>query len=254
MPFVTVIYALGFYLAALVLIAGVAFKVYQWSKTPQPLKIPVMPAPLTKAGVAVRLIREVTLFESLFKSNKWIWLFAAIFHAALALVLMRHIRYFIDPVWFWVDLVQPFGMYGGFAMLLGLLGLWGRRFLVNRVRYISALSDHLMLALFVLIGASGLSLRYLDRTDIVQVKLFFRGLMTFNWAPLPTDAFVLIHLGLVLLLMVLFPFSKLLHAPGVFFHPSRNQADTARTQRHTAPWTPEMDAERDASFTASAGE
>ena len=34
-------------------------------------------------------------------------------------------------------------------------GLWARRFLVDRVRYISAPSDHLMLALLVAIGASG---------------------------------------------------------------------------------------------------
>lgn len=254
MPFVTVLYALGFYFAALVLIAGVSFKIYQWATTPQPLKIPVMPAPMTKAGVAVRLFREVTIFESLFKSNKWIWIFAIIFHAALLLALLRHLRYFIDPVWFWVDLVQPFGMYAGFAMVAGLLGLWGRRLLVDRVRYISALSDHLMLALLVLIGASGLSLRYLARTDIIQTKAFFRGLLTFDWQPLPTDPVLLLHLGLVWFLLVVFPFSKLLHVPGVFFHPSRNQTDTARAKRHTAPWTPEMDAKRDAAMTPTAGE
>ena len=32
--------------------------------------------------------------------------------------------------------------------------------------------------------------------------------------------------------MLVFPFSKLLHAPGVFFSPTRNQVDNAREQRH----------------------
>ena len=36
-----------------------------------------------------------------------------------------------------------------FAMIIGLIGLWGRRFLVDRVRYISGPSDHLMLALLL---------------------------------------------------------------------------------------------------------
>jgi hypothetical protein len=30
--------------------------------------------------------------------------------------------------------------------------------------------------------------------------------------------------------------SKLLHAPGVFFSPGRNQADNPREQRHRAAW------------------
>ena len=34
----------------------------------------------------------------------------------------------------------------------------------------------------------------------------------------------------------LFPFSKLLHAPGVFFSPSRNQVDNSREKRHVAKW------------------
>ena len=32
--------------------------------------------------------------------------------------------------------------------------------------------------------------------------------------------------------MIIFPFSKLLHAPGVFFSPTRNQVDNPREQRH----------------------
>jgi hypothetical protein len=48
-------------------------------------------------------------------------------------------------------------------------------------------------------------------------------------------------LGLVLILMFVFPFSKLLHAPGVFFSPSRNQVDNPREQRHLAPWAAALD-------------
>jgi len=37
-------------------------------------------------------------------------------------------------------------------MVAGLGGLWARRFLVDRVRYISTPSDHLMLLLLIGIG------------------------------------------------------------------------------------------------------
>jgi nitrate reductase gamma subunit len=235
----SVVFAILFYAAALLLIVGVARKIMIYSRTPAPLKIPTTPAPTTKSGVVWRITKEVTVFQSLFKSNKWIWLFGWVFHVALALVLFRHLRYFQEPVWTIVALVQPFGKYAAFAMLFGLAGLWARRFLVDRVRYITNLSDHLMLALLMAIGLSGLGIKYLAHTDIVAVKAYMLGLMYFDLQPLPTDGFVIVHLALVVTLMVIFPISKLLHAPGLFFMPTRNQVDNPREVRHTAGWTAE---------------
>ena len=241
MSFWTVVYALLFYTATVLLVGGLAYKIRQYAKTPAPLKIPTTPAPVTRSGVVLRMGREVVFFESLFKSNKWIWIFGYLFHFGMFLALARHIRYFQNPVWTWVDLIQPFGMYAGFAMAAGLLGLWARRFLVDRVRYISALSDHLMLALLLAIAATGLSMDFIAHTDIVQLKSFFLGLMVFNWQPIPEDPLLLLHLGLVAALMIIFPISKLLHAPGVFFSPTRNQVDNPREQRHIAPWAAELE-------------
>jgi nitrate reductase gamma subunit len=234
------IYAAVFYAAALVFFVGVGYRMWVYAKTPAPLKVVTTPAPTTPLGAAFRVVREVVLFESLFKSNKWIWVFGYMFHAALALIVLRHLRYFIDPTWFWVPdimwlgiaLVQPFGMYAGFAMLAALFALWARRFLVPRVRYLSDLSDHLMLVLLILIGTSGLGMKFINHTDIASVKMFFIGLMTFNFQPLPADPALLVHLALVAALMIVFPFSKLLHAPGLFFSPSRNQADNTREKRY----------------------
>ncbi|VAX02440.1 Sulfite reduction-associated complex DsrMKJOP protein DsrM (= HmeC) [hydrothermal vent metagenome] len=233
----SVVYAILFYAATLLLVAGVVRKIIIYARTPAPLKIPVTPAPTTKAGVVWRMTKEVTVFQSLFKASKWTWLFGWMFHVALALVLFRHLRYFQEPVWTIVALMQPIGQYAGFAMLAGLAGLWARRFLVDRVRYISSLSDHLMLALLVAIGLSGLAIKYLAHTDIVALKTWMLGLMYFDLQPLPSDIFVLLHLGLVIILMVIFPISKLLHVPGLFFMPTRNQVDNPREVRHTAGWT-----------------
>lgn len=232
----TVVFAGLLYFATAVLVVGVAYRVYQYWKTPAPLKIPTTPAPTTASGVAFRMVREVAVFESLFKSNKWIWLFGWMFHAGLLLVLLRHVRYFQEPVWFWVEFIQPYGKYASFMMVGGLAGLWARRFLVDRVRYISTPSDHLMLALLIAIGLSGMMMTFVAHTDIVALKAFALGLVVFDWQPLPSDPALLIHLFLVALLMIIFPISKLLHAPGIFFSPSRNQADDPRERRHLAPW------------------
>lgn len=230
------LYAALFYAATAILVAGLAVKIRGYWRTPAPLVIPTTPAPRTRAGVAWRMLREVTLFESLYRANKWIWLFGWLFHVALALVLVRHLRYFVEPVPLLLEIAQPFGVYAGFAMLAGLAGLWARRFLVERIRYISTYSDHLMLALIAAIGASGLAMKYVARTDIVAVKAFMLGLMVFEPQPLPADPVLLTHLALVAALMVVFPASKLLHAPGVFFSPGRNQVDDSRERRHVAAW------------------
>jgi nitrate reductase gamma subunit len=241
MSAVTVVYACLFYAATAIFVVGVAAKIAGYAHTSAPLKIPTTPAPRTTMGVAWRMVREVAFFESLFRGNKWIWLFGWLFHVALAVVLLRHLRYFTEPVWTVVAIAQPFGIYAGFAMLAGLAGLWARRFLVERIRYISTYSDHLMLALLVMIGVSGLMMKYVSHTDIVAVKAFVLGLMRFDWQPLPADGPLLVHLFLVAALMAIFPASKLLHAPGVFFSPTRNQADDSRERRHLAPWAAELE-------------
>jgi len=241
MSFLTGLFAFLFYFAALVLVVGLALKVIQYARTPAPLKIPTTPAPTTQSGVVFRMAREVVLFESLFRGNKWTWIFGWVFHFGLFLVTLRHLRYFLDPVPLPIQLIQPFGIYAGFAMVAGLAGLWARRFLVDRVRYISAPSDHLILGLLILIGLSGLTMSFLVHTDVVSVKSFILGLYTFNLQPLPGDPLLLLHLLLVAGLMIIFPFSKLLHAPGLFFSPTRNQVDNPRERRHIAPWAKRLE-------------
>ena len=236
MSVLSVFYALLFYVATGVFVLGLAFKIRQYARTPSPLKIAVTPAPITASGVGWRLAREVVFFESLFRSSKWTWIFGWTFHAALLLVVLRHLRYFQEPVWAPVVMIQALGMYAGFALVAGLAGLWARRFLVDRVRYISTPSDHLMLALLLAIGLSGLAMRFVAPTDIIAVKMFMLGLMRLSIQPLPSDPLLLIHLSLVALLMIIFPISKLLHAPGLFFSPTRNMIDNPREARHVTSW------------------
>lgn len=241
MSALSIAFAALYYTASAVFVLGVAMKIRTYWRTPAPLKIPTTPAPTTGSGVALRLTREVVFFDSLFKASKWTWLFGWLFHAALLLVLLRHLRYFQQPVWTPVEWVQAAGTYAGFVMVIGLAGLWARRFLVDRVRYISTPSDHLHLALLLAIALSGLAMRFVAHTDIVAVKAFMLGLMRLDLQPLPADPLLLVHLTLVALLLIVFPISKLMHAPGLFFSPTRNQTDDPRDARHVAAWTTALD-------------
>lgn len=241
MSALSILVAVVFYAATAFLVVGVALKARQYLRTPAPLLIPTTPAPMSRSGVAMRLTREVVLFESLFKSSKWTWLFGWLFHMSLLLVLLRHVRYFQQPVWAPIVFIQFFGTYAGLTMVAGLAGLWARRVLVDRVRYISTPSDHLHLGLLVAIACSGLATRFVAHTDVVAVKAFMLGLMRLEILPLPADPLLLVHLALVATLMAVFPISKLLHAPGLFFSPTRNQIDNPRDARHQAAWAAALD-------------
>ena len=240
-------------LATLVMIGGLVRKIIQYHNTPAPLKIPVTPAPKTTGGVVMRLAYEVVFFNALFRSNKWTWIFGWMFHVSLALAFVRHLRYVIDPDgmlgFMWplisLEIVQSAGKYAGIFMVIGLLGLFARRIFVARVRYISAPSDYLMLLLIMFIGVSGLMMSFVSHIDIVQVKSFMLGILSFDFGKeLPESGVLLIHLGLVALLGFVLPVSKLLHIPGVFYSPTRNQVDNPREKRHIADWAKELDKTR----------
>lgn len=247
MSFLSVAYAVLFYVAGAILILGLIYRIAKYARTPAPLKIPTTPAPTTYGGVVARLAREVVFFESLFKATKWTWLFGWVFHLSLLLAFFRHLRYAVTPdSWIWplvsLPVVQSFGKYAGYGMVIGLVGLLGRRIFVDRVRYISSPSDYLMLLLLLAIAGSGLTMTYLSHTDIVELKAWALGILYFSPQPLPSSPFLIAHLTLVAILMIIFPISKLLHAPGLFFSPTRNQVDNSRDKRHLAPWAAQLDA------------
>jgi nitrate reductase gamma subunit len=248
MTALSILYVILFYVAIIVLVAGITNKILQYKRVPAPLKIAVTPAPLTKKGVAYRFFTEVVFFNSLFRATKWTWIFGWLFHVSLLLAFFRHLRYVISPdtfIWPLVDnmVVQSFGHYAGFTMLIGLLGLLGRRIFVDRVRYISAPSDYLMLLLIIGIAGSGLMIVYVAHTDIVQLKAFIMGLFLLDWQNLPGDPILLAHLTMVLLLAIIFPISKLMHAPGLFMAPTRYQIDNPREVRHISDWGRELEAD-----------
>lgn len=223
------------YSGAGVFVAGVVFWVVRYFTIPVPLQIPVTTAPFTKTGVVLRMLREVLLFESLFKASRWTWLFGWVFHVALLFVLLCHLRFFTDPVWTWVSAIVPYSKYGGMLMFAALVGLLLRRIVVQRVRFISTPSDYLMLILFLCLAGSGLLMRFKFYIDLYTLQQFTLGLRSFSFNELPPSVLLVVHLAMVILLLLVFPFSKLVHAIGVFFSPSRNQRDTNRKRHHVKP-------------------
>lgn len=244
MSVLSVAMALLFLSSVAILAIGLARRVMLYLATPVPLRIPTMPAPLTRSGAATRVGREVLLFQSLFGADTLLWLMSMLFHVGLLLVLLRHLRYVVPTPPLILVLIQPLGIIGAFAMMIGLAALLARRLLAPRIRYVTRPTDLAMLGLLLAIGASGLVMTLLVHTDIMGLKHFLAGLPLLDIRSFPEDSALVVHLSLVATLMIVLPFSKLLHIPGIFFSPTRNQADDARDRRHVADWARPFDRER----------
>lgn len=233
------------YLAATVFIVGLVAKVWKYATTPAPLKIPQTPAPVTETGVPGRMLSEVAVFKSLFKSNRVLWLAAYLFHIGLLLAVIKHFRFFFAGIAAvpGLSVFTTYEMYAGPIMAIGLLFLLMLRFVVDRHAYISVMSDYFLLLLLVGIAVTGVIAKHFLRVDLVQVKTFVMGIVSFSPQAFPAEPIFIIHFSLVLLLLVYFPFSKLMHAAGLFFSPTRNQVDNPREKRLVTPWAAETPAQ-----------
>ena len=219
--------------------------------------------PSSTGQVIGRVLSEVFLFRSLFRnlspraeagdpgvtyaSAKWLWLFAILFHYAMLTTLFRHLRFFTNPVLWpvrlvegidgWLEVGIPQVMISG-LVLLGAAGLLlARRLVIPRLRYISLMNDFFPLFLLMAIATTGVLMRYIVGIDVTSVKKLVMGLISFR--PVMIDGIGLlfyIHIFLVSTLLAYFPFSKLMHAGGIFFSPTRSMANDNRAVHHDNPW------------------
>jgi [DsrC]-trisulfide reductase subunit M len=219
-------------------------------------------SPSSTPGVLARMALEIGLFRSLFRNtrpelragprlvfgeNKYLWLAALLFHWSLLVIFLRHLRFFLEPVPAFVNAlasVDGFFQIGApglyltdIAILGSLVYLLWRRLSDPQVRYVSLFADYSVLLLLLGIAVSGVLMRYFIRIDTVAVKQLCLGLVTLSPViPKEVGPLFFVHLLLLSVLAACFPFSKLMHMGGIFLSPTRNLANTNRTQRHINPW------------------
>ncbi|MCL4394007.1 MAG: respiratory nitrate reductase subunit gamma [Chloroflexi bacterium] len=224
-------YAVGF-----LFVVGIVYRIYLYMSTPAPLPIAATPAPTTAAGSVARVAGDVVLFQNLARYDKPLWAGAWLFHATLGLLLFSHLRYFLYPVPGLVVGAQTLGLYAGYLFPVPLLYLFWRRLALKRTLFVSGIPDYSVLILLALIAGSGILLKFAAHVYLVDVKAFVMGLLTFRPVAPPAQPVFLVHFLLVLALMLYFPFSKLMHAGGIFFSPTRYQPYKTLERRYVNPW------------------
>ena len=269
------------YLAVAVFLVGVIYRMVVWAKSPVPFHITTtcgqqkslphikqerLDSPFTTLEVIGRMALEVLFFRSLFRNTKttleneekltygptkFLWGAGLIFHYCFLIILVRHLRFFTEPVPFLINAAHeldaffqiglPILYLTDVGILVGVTYLFVRRVVVPQVRYISLASDYFPLLLIAGIVITGVMMRYFTKVDIGGVKALTMGLATFSpVTPAGIGGIFYSHLVLVCALLIYFPFSKLMHMGGVFLSPTRNLANNSRAVRHVNPWNPKV--------------
>ncbi len=226
------------------------------------IKNSYLESPHSTLGVIGRMLLEVFLFRSLFRntkaelkngptlvygSSKYLWVGALAFHWSFLIIFLRHFRYFTEPIPVFVPFLQnldgffqvgvPIIYITNIVIVAALTFLFLRRVVDPKLKYFSLVSDYFPLLLLLAISLTGILMRYFTKVDIVAVKELAIGLFSFQPViPVGIGVMFFIHLFLVCVLLIYFPFSKLLHMPGVFLSPTRNLANNNRMKRHINPW------------------
>jgi nitrate reductase gamma subunit len=226
------------YFAILAFLLGLLGKLIGYLRAPMPWPEVVTPAPETEGGAVLRVVGDVLIFPNLFKADKLLWIGAWIFHVGLAAILFRHLRYFTYPVPTLVLYMETVALFFGYVFGIAVLFLFWRRLALPRSLYISNVPDYFALALLGAIAGTGILTSYWLHVNIVDVKAFAMGILTLHPIEPPKHALFLVHYFLVMCLLIYFPSSKLLHAGGIFFSPSRNQPYQIQKagKRYVNPW------------------
>ncbi len=264
------------YTAFAMLLGGICLRVLRWSLAPVPFRIPVtcgqqkslvwiraaaFDNPSSGLAAAARMGGEVLFFRSLFRNtrtqvtntrailseSRWLWLGALAFHWSLLLIVVRHLRFMVQPVPAAVVLLEqwdscfqtgiPSIFLSDIVFTASVCFLLWRRVFDPAVRYVSLIGDYLALWLLTGVAGTGMLIRHIGRVDVAGVKQFALGLATFSPnLPATVSPLFFAHLFMVCALVAYIPCSKLMHMGGVWLSPTRNLANNSRAIRHLNPW------------------
>ncbi|MDA8227107.1 MAG: respiratory nitrate reductase subunit gamma [Desulfitobacterium hafniense] len=215
------------YIVIILFLGGMIHRMLMWAHVPVPFKLTVFPSPKTTGGAVADLVKETVGFRSLWRGNKGLWFGAWLFHISLAMVIIGHaVGIYYSGHHFMMfgstaeqseHLSVVIGTYAGIALLLGLLILLIRRASSPQLRFISNFSDYLVLLLILGIAMSGMYMRWFADVPYSVVRSYLAGLLTLRPIAPPDNSAFMVHFTLVQLLLLYFPYSKLMHACGLFF-------------------------------------
>lgn len=149
-------------------------------------------------------VMDLIFFGRLLRANTALWVGEWTFHVSFILVLFRHLRFFLNPVPSCIWWLQTPGLIAGYILPLSLIYILSVRLLTKRERYASP-ANVFLLGLILIISSVGIVMQGLSKPNLVDVKLFVLGILSFTPAALPGSILFAIHFSLVLVLIPFLP-------------------------------------------------
>ncbi len=268
--------AIVVYAAFFFFLAGFVYRVIRWAIVPVPFRIPAtcgqqksltwinaspIENPSGKTGAFLRMASEIVFFRSLLRNTSTamyenrpvytrdiiLWLFGLLFHVSMLIIVIRHLRFFMEPVPVFINTLSALdGMFelgvptlylSDIVFAFSAIYLFIRRAAVSRLRYISLVQDYFPILLLISVAGSGILMRHIYKVDLLKVKELATGWTSFSTTlPEGIGPLFFVHLFCVCMLFFWFPLGKLLHMGGIFLSPTRNMANSNRAFRHLNPW------------------
>jgi nitrate reductase gamma subunit len=216
------------YIAAAVFVIGTCLRVAVWLKAPVPFPLTLFPAANTNTGRMLLIGREILFFDSLRRGDKWLWLWAWLLHISLVFIIIGHIAgiYYLTKQFTLIGFSAEtssvlsgwLGTIFGMVFLAALLVLFYRRLTIPEVKRLSDPADYFILGLLLAIVVTGMYMRLASDVDLPAVRAFMAGLFTLHPVPIPKHWVFISHFALVNILLLYFPFSKLIHMVGIIIN------------------------------------
>lgn len=217
------------YIAVIVFLGGTVFRIYQWLKVSRSgVKLGMFPQ---QTGVSrwITLGKDTFLFPQVMDVDRLMWLFVIILHFFGVFLFIGHLRLFGEyPI-----IASALGHDGmdRFAFLSGgtvgiVLLVTTIYFLIRRFKSpykdISTPEDYLLLVLVLLVLMMGNHLRFFGDVPVTAYREYIHSLLTFSpdfpdiLAVSTTKWSLVTHVLFSNMLLIYFPFSKLVHFVGTF--------------------------------------
>jgi len=217
------------YITVLIFLGGIAWHLWKWTIPRVRHFIGLSPFP-RNWGEAVGFIGwQIVSFWNILKFDKGLWVGAWPMHVAIGAIVGGHVLgiYTLGTQFTYIGATveqseaasEFLGTFFGIVFLVTLIYLLIRRIASPSVRALSTPSDYLHLVFLIVIATIGNYMRLVPSAHCTyeEARQFLAGLFLFNPQPLPESTFFLYHFLLVQILMIIFPFSKLMHSFGILW-------------------------------------
>lgn len=225
------IVALLTYIAVTVFFSGMIYKIVIWIKTPRmQIHLGMFPKPKNGFLRFLKLLKDSFIFPQAIEVDRWIWIFAILFHLSLLIVLIGHFR-LIREFTFVSNAIgsEKMNMLGavgggtmGIIMIFALAYYLLRRF-ASPYKEISVPEDFILIILLAAIVGLGNHMRFFGNISTEEYRSYFQSILHLRpafsevLAASRTRWVLSWHVLTVNIFVIYFPFSKLVHVIGTFF-------------------------------------